>query len=242
MGFDLGMFLLNCILHFTLLYLCLAEDRPLFEKYGSNLYTHANLFWASANFTRDFDVTVGSQYPIVLGIRKLNGNLSYDNEIISSRAKICIMDKISIDWTLSQDEGTFTPSLDDVSLAVIDGNGSKMFLTPLGTSTSISEQPFAQANSDRFNASDAFHSMLEEPLNSGLIQCAIDGDHCSPSVRSIVSYAERGRLSIIFDHPTNTPLLDSSYAIRSALNIIPRLFGGAIGEWTSADTLGKTFY
>eukprot|EP01037_Dinobryon_pediforme_P013308 gene13308-13420_t len=71
----------------------------------------------------------------------------------------------------------------------------------------------------------------------GIIQCALNAEHCIPKIRSVVSHVNEGRLTIIFDQSTNTPKLESTYAIRSALNITPRIIGGAVGEWTSADTL-----
>jgi len=151
----------------------------------------------------------------------------------------CVMDKVSVHWVFVKSS---TLEVDDISLAVTDSTGSKMLLAELGPSTGLfnfgNEDSHDEAFSNGFTLTTNTSDATGSELNQGVIKCMVNPMHCAPSVRSIISYLNQGRLTIVFDQPTNTPFLDSSYAVRSALELTPRLFGGAIGEWTASDTLG----
>ena len=170
--------------------------------------------------------------PIDTGLRRVSLSVVQNNKNLSTinSTKICLMDKLSFAWRISEDSNFHDPlNAEDVSIAVVDSTGSRMFLVPLGVATSIFlENPES-------SPSEQLHSTISEYS----IQCEIPADNCIPAIRTVISFADRGKLSITFDQPTNMPSLESTYAIRSALDITPRIIGGAIGEWTSADTLGQ---
>ena len=151
--------------------------------------------------------------------------ISKHDDILVTSAKICVMEKLSLKWSVASN----SIHTENVSIAVVDSTGSKMFLAPLGTSSSI--------YSDEIIYGESIESRMEN--DHGIIHCALNAEHCIPKIRSVVSHVNEGRLTITFDQSTNTPKLESTYAIRSALNITPRIIGGAVGEWTSADTLGS---
>ena len=174
--------------------------------------------------------------PIDTGLRRISLSVVQDNNSSSTTnsTKICLMDKLSFAWKISEDSKVHdTLNVDDVSIAVVDSTGSRMFLVPLGIATTI----VAEGNPESIS-SDRPHSTISEYS----IQCEIPSDNCVPAIRTVISFADRGKLSITFDQPTSMPSLESTFAVRSALDITPRIIGGAIGEWTSADTLGHKYF
>ena len=190
------------------------------------------LFLKSAYATHNIWSTTNGNL-IDTGLRRISLSVvqDYNSSSNTNSTKICLMDKLSFAWKISDDsKGHDTLNVDDVSIAVVDSTGSRMFLVPLGIATTI----VAVGNPESISS--------DRPHSEYSIQCEIPSDNCIPAIRTVISFADRGKLSITFDQPTNMPSLESTFAVRSALDITPRIIGGAIGEWTSADTLGYKYF
>jgi len=191
-----------------------------------------------------FTISIGASHiiwttsdvkPLDNGLRKISLSLSQDTGNNNANlTQICLMDKVSFEWKILDDLNLKDNlNVDNVSIAVVDSTGSRMFLVPLGAATSIvsSDDQLVTPESE---SADQLHSTISQYS----IQCEIPNANCIPAIQTVTSFAEKGRLTMKFDQPTNMPALESTFAIRSALDITPRIIGGAIGEWTSADTLG----
>lgn len=74
----------------------------------------------------------------------------------------------------------------------------------------------------------------------GVIQCAINNEHCVPKVDNVIAITEKieyPRLAIDFKEETNQPMLATTSQVIDALKFTPPLLGTAIGEWINSKRL-----
>lgn len=157
----------------------------------------------------------------------IDSSVSMIMEMSSLSERICIYDTLDLRWTVRTKDEIL--DFNNLYLVIEDTENSEELKRVFSTLLTVSAK--FSVNNETISI-DAL-----KPSNNGLIRCVVDEDYCIPKIDAVISYAERMRISISFDQPTNTPILESSLMINSALDVTPKLFGGAIGEWIDARTL-----
>src|SRR3546814_883781 len=69
------------------------------------------------------------------------------------------------------------------------------------------------------------------------IDCALNADHCTPSVTRTSLNATANILSVYFDTPTTMPKLMTRIQIAAVLMITPQPHGAMVGDWIAEDQL-----